>query len=149
MGLKGKNSHIIDKIININQQDIDKILPKKIENNKCNWKYNKNELFVDFETLSDIFVGFDNLPKQESSDMIFMIGVGWYEDNIWKYKNYICNESTYEEEYRIMNEFSIFVHSRNNPTLNYWYADSFFWKKAESRQFDLASCRLQKKEYIR
>ena len=35
----------------------------------------------------------ENLPNQDSSDMIFMIGVGWQEDGEWKYKNFISKKT--------------------------------------------------------
>lgn len=138
MNIHGVRAPIIDAIMDINRQNIDKIRPNVIKNNIYNWKNNANELYVDFETLSDIFTDFNSLPQQPSSDMIFMIGIGWIENNIWKYKNYICTKPTYEEEYRIMDEFIQFITERNHPKIYYWCAESCFWKKAESRQFDIA-----------
>jgi hypothetical protein len=42
--------------------------------------------------------------------MIFMIGVGWESPTDgWKYKKFICNKADLEEEFRIMNEFMIFI----------------------------------------
>ncbi len=98
-------------------------------------------VIVDFETLSDIFCSFSDLPEQKCTDMIFMIGVYWKpkQSSNWKYKRFTCIENTYEEEYRIMNEFSEFVNGKNNPRLHYWHAERFFWKSAECRQFDLAA----------
>ena len=61
-----------------------------------------------------------------------MIGVYWKKinssnsSNEWTYINFTCNEATYEEEYRIINEFNEFVKIQNNPKLWYWCAyDSF------------------------
>ena len=70
--------------------------------------------------------------------MIFMIGVGWVEGENWQYKIFICNQATYQEEYRIMDDFVQFVKSRGNPNIRYWYAEPNFWNQAECRQFDLA-----------
>ena len=134
----GSRAHIVDKIMKINRQNKVKILPKKIMGDTSNWRATSNEIFVDFETLSDIFSDFSELPQQKSTDMIFMIGVGWVEGGIWKYKNFLCNKATYEEEYRIMDEFADFVRDRGNPNIRYWYAEPNFWSSAECRQFDLA-----------
>lgn len=138
LGITGKNANIIDKIININRNNKELLLPKKIKNNKYNWKSKENEIFVDFETMTDIFSDFNNLPIQSNSDMIFMIGIGWLDNNNWNYHSYICNEATYDEEYRIMNEFVEFIKNKNFPKLNYWCAESTMWNKAETRQFDIA-----------
>ena len=142
IGINGKRGSTIDEILNINRQDVDVIRPKKIINNICDWKTECNEIFVDFETLPDIFCSFSDLPVQNQTDIIFMIGVYWKKINSsnssnssseWTYTNFTCNEATYEEEYRIMNEFNKFVKIQNNPKLWYWCADDRFWKKSEQR----------------
>ena len=138
LAFSGSRAPIVDKIMKINRQSRDKIWPKKIMGNTSNWRSSSNEIFVDFETLSDIFADFSELPQQKCTDMIFMIGVGWVEGGSWKYKNFICNKATYEEEYRIMDEFVTFVKNRGNPNIRYWYAEPSFWSAAECRQFDLA-----------
>ena len=138
IGIGGNRANIIDKIMAINRQDTDKIWPKKIKNNMYNWKDSGNEMFVDFETLTDVFSDFKNLPEQKTTDMIFMIGVGWSENGIWNYRNFTCNEATLQEEFRIMDEFSSFVEDRGFPKLFYWCAENTFWTHAENRQFDLA-----------
>jgi len=136
LGIKGKRAAIIDKILSINRQSNDKIWPKKLETDISKIG---EEMFVDFETLSDVFSDFSNLPQQTPMGMIFMIGVGFVEEGKWVYKSFTCTEPTYEEEYRIMNEFSELVKDKNNPQLHYWHAEKSFWNYAESRQFELAT----------
>lgn len=140
LGLSGSRATIIDKIIDINRQDVDVIRPKKITMNKYAWKTRKPEIFVDFETMSDIFSSMDDIPIQRSTDMIFMIGVYWKNKGSWEYKNFICNSCTYEEEYRIMDEFNSFLtdNFRVDARLWYWVAENKFWDRSESRQFELA-----------
>jgi len=135
---KGKRAQTIDQILSINRQNKDKLRPQNINSDMFNWSEKGNELFVDFETLSDIFSDFDNLPRQDPTDMIFMIGVGWEQDGEWVYKNFICNEATQKEEYRIMDEFATFVNERKNPKLFYWHAEDSFWNRAENKHFDIA-----------
>lgn len=140
LGIKGKNSKLVDKIININRCDKTLISPEKIKNNTFGWKNkNCNNVFVDFETFTSIFDDFSTLPYSKNSSMIFMIGVGYTnEDGIWIYKNFTCLGRNYNEEYRIMNEFIQFLESRNNPNLYHWSpAEKSFWKSAEQRQFKL------------
>lgn len=139
LGINGKRAPIIDSIISINRQNKDKVRPKKIKSNSMSWRDSScPELFVDFETMSDIFADLDNLPSQSSTDMIFMIGVGWEEGGDWFYKTFSCNDSTLDEEYRIMDEYSRFVKSMISPKLWYWYAENYIWDRAERRQFERA-----------
>lgn len=136
MGFSGKRANVIDKILHINRQNKHKILPKVIKNNAHEWKTEHTEIFVDFETLSDIFCGFDQLPEQRKSDMIFMIGVGWEEDDVWNYKNFICNSPTADEEFRIMDDFVSFIRDMGYPIIRHWHAEESFWTSAENRQFN-------------
>jgi hypothetical protein len=139
LDFNGKRASTVDKILSINRQNKYNILPQKILNNINNWKNNgDNEVFVDFETFSDVFSNFDELPVQKSNDMIFMIGIGWQEDGKWVYENFTCKEKTYEEEFRIMDEFIKILEMKNHPVINYWFAENNFWKRAENRQYDLA-----------
>lgn len=138
IGVNGSRAKVIDKIIGINRQNRDYIWPKKIKSNLLGWKKERKEIFVDFETITDIFSPLDELPTQKSSDMIFMIGVYWKNKGNWEYKNFVCNSSTYEEEYRIMDEFNTFVKSQRNPKIWYWVAEKRFWTRSENRQFDMA-----------
>ena len=137
LGQKGSRSLIIDKIIKINQQNVDKIRPAVITSNMHNWKHKQDvELFIDFETISDIFSDFSTLPAQASTEMIFMIGVSWKENDKFVYRSFICNDSTLSEEYRIMNEFVEFVENKGDPPLYFWHAEKSFWERAEHRQFN-------------
>jgi hypothetical protein len=141
MKMDGVRAPIIDKILNINRQNIILIEPKIIKSNILQWKNTVNEIFVDFETISDIFSPFSELPTQRHTDMIFMIGIYWNNilnntDN-WEYKNFVCKYGTLDEEYRIMNEFNMFLKQQNYPKMWYWHAEDIMWKHAENRQFDL------------
>ena len=138
MNIGGKRGPVIDEILKINQQTTDKIRPAVVQNNINGWKEKCNEVYVDFETLSDIFSGFGDLPQQKSSDMIFMIGVGLEKDGKWEYHSFICKAPTMEEEYRIMDDYMKFMRDLDNPKAHYWHAEKSFWKRAENRQFDLA-----------
>ena len=139
LNLKGKRAEVIDKILDVNRQTTDLIRPAHISNNHHGWKNKCNEVYVDFETLSDIFSDFEQLPSQAPMDIIFMIGVGWEENGQWMYKSFICNGPTREDEYRIMDEFVQFLRTRGSPKIHYWSAEKRFWTTAECRQFDRAS----------
>jgi hypothetical protein len=139
IGMNGSRASTVDKIIDINRQNTDKILPKKISTQLYNWRDEQNEMFVDFETFTDMFASFDDLPYQGKTDTIFMIGAWYKEKGFWCYKNFVANKATLEEEYRIMDEFAQFVQDQNNPKLWYWHADQNLWQRAENRQMDNAN----------
>jgi hypothetical protein len=139
MNINGIRAKTIDAILDINRQNVDKIRPDVIKTNIGDWRDECNELYVDFETLSDIFSEFSSLPEQPKTDIIFMIGIGWSDNGIWRYKNFTCSEPTHKEEQRIMNEFSKFVLDRGNPKIHYWHAEKSFWNSAEGRQVDLTN----------
>ena len=135
IGHKGVRSNIIDRILSINRQNVDKIRPKTIKNNLFEWKNKSNEMFVDFETLSDIFSSTIN-SSRKNTNIIFMIGVYWKDGRILKYKRFICKYPTQDEEYRIMDEFNTFLIKHKNPKLWYWCAEKRFWKNAENNQYN-------------
>lgn len=140
LGIESSRKNIINNIISINQQDNDKIRPKIIQCNIGDWKNindtSYNEIYVDFETFSDIFGDFSKLPEQIPTNMIFMIGVGWVENEKWNYKTFICNETTPDEELRIMNDFTKLIYSINKTKIYYWSAELSIWKTACERQLN-------------
>jgi hypothetical protein len=138
LGITGYRSYTIDRIIKVNRDSKFPVLPLKIKNNIFNWRLPENEVFVDFESFSDIFSEMNDIPNQRRTTIIFMIGVYYLENNRYRYKNFTIENISQEEEYRIMNEFMTFIKSRGNPKMWYWHADDSIWEKAEDRQMDLA-----------
>ena len=136
LNIGGKRAQTIDQILNINRQDEDLILPKKIQSKIYNWNdlQDCNEIYVDFETFIDIFAPLDSIPEQPKTESIFMIGVYYKENGKWCYKDFTINSIGLDEEYRIMNEFSSFVKERKYPKLWYWHAEKSIWSRAEDRQ---------------
>ena len=151
LGVYKSYQETVDKIININSENTNELfLPSKIQNNLKNWKSAKsNELFVDFETFSDICNDFDSLPLQKSSSIIYLIGVGWrnYKGD-WKYRSFTCNKPTKSEEFRVMREFAEFIDSRNNPPMYFWCADESIWDRAALNQFDREDLTEDEKDII-
>ena len=127
------SGQIIDKIIKVNRDGISDILPEKIKNvKKKKWlKRSNNEMYVDFETFNDVCMDIKDIPKQNNYNMIFMIGVGMRnERGYWRYKSFIANKSSKEEELRIINEFIEFYNSYDKPPVYYWSAERNFWNQA-------------------
>jgi hypothetical protein len=133
VNINGQRGKIIDRIIEINRQNQNAILPKKMASTTHNWQNAENEMFVDFETLADIFSSFSELPESRKTDIIFMIGVYYKDRQTWKYKKFICKQNTDSDELKLMKSFHAFVVQQKNPKLWYWCADKNFWNKAEKK----------------
>ena len=138
LNIKGTRGKVIDSILNINRQKEIKVLPKVINNNLYDWKHKLNEVFVDFETISDITSDFNNDIFGKSKDIIFMIGVGYEDNGKFQYRKFICDNNSRESEFKMMNDFKTIMYERNFPKMYCWYAEENFWKTAEQRQFDIA-----------
>jgi hypothetical protein len=133
LGINGSYAKLVDKIITINRDSKnDVIMDPQSFKKDCSkvWQnVGKNgDVFVDFETISDIFSGFNNLPYTTSAvkPEIFMIGVYFQEGDTWKYKSYILNKLDIENERKQMTDFANFVEGKN---IYYWYAEKMFWDR--------------------
>jgi len=150
LGINGKRGVIVDKMLSINKQEENNVLPLKLSENYMEWRNIKNEVFVDFETFSDIFINQEeNVSSQPRVNLIYQIGVGYIDNtNGWVYKYFICHEPTKQEEYRIMKEFMDFLSSRDSPTSWYWHAEDNFWKRSCREQFDRSDISIEDKDNI-
>jgi len=173
LGLGKRNMDIVKNIIKVNFPDtkdrITKdnyvivepkslIIPEKIEEESL--QNNMIEYYVDFETFTDVCQNNNSVPEYKNFNMIFMIGVGWFEECIhvnykrtsvtkhsatkhnltehttkyeWKYKQFIARTPDHMGEFEIMKEFYDFIMKKSNVRLYHWKADEFFWKKAIER----------------
>jgi hypothetical protein len=133
IGLSGEREKIVNKIVEINSQHVDDIMPNYITNNLGGWKTrHTSELFVDFETFPDIMCDFKNVDNQYSTSGIFMIGVGRIQDGRWVYTPFISPDQSRFGELRIIAEFNNLVDRLGNPPLYYWHAEQTIWKKRAS-----------------
>lgn len=74
-----KIPRILDKMISVNQLPGSLFFnPEKVESDFADWRnHERIEIFVDFETISNIMTNHEELPHvDESKNMIFQIGVG-------------------------------------------------------------------------
>ena len=150
LGIKGIRKKNIDMIIKINQQDKLKIMYQPLDNTQ-NWKKTKNNFYVDFETITDIFSPMNEIPIQNKTNQIFMIGVGWEENGIWKYKHFTCKSLSLDEEYTIMNDFCIFLYkniTKKDTLIYFWNAECKIWNNAQKRQYERNDVTEQQRENI-
>ena len=89
----------IDKILNINRIESN-IVEDCISYTKSNelniWKKNENNFncFVDFETFNSMY----QICPSDTSNGIYLIGNGYIEDCVWKYKYFLLNKNTLEDQ---------------------------------------------------
>jgi hypothetical protein len=111
---KGKQSVIVDSVLNINRQAKDIIRPEYINWDRINW-YNQRkdqmEFYLDFETLNSNFGSIikDGIISYNSNQYIFMIGLGYVSNNDWIFKTFIMKEKSDEAEVNMFNEFYKYV----------------------------------------
>lgn len=129
LNIKGQREKLISNILKINRQNVEKF---KIFS-RSEMKTFSNEMFVDFETFCDV-IDFENDETEplRKLNTIFLIGV-YYENTYYSFVAKDLNESS---ELAIMEEFTEFVRSKNNPVLWYWHAENQIWDKSYSNQFD-------------
>jgi hypothetical protein len=126
-------------MLKINRQGRDKVRPRNLSYDLTT---DAVELFVDFESFSDIFANPDSLPSYKPVGMLFMIGVGRVVGGKWEQTQFVAESATREAEEEVMRSFVEYVgRCGSNPRLYCWHAEERFWKSAERRQFDLASIR--------
>ena len=121
---------IVDNIINVNRLKSTK--NNILYHNLKDWpKKSVNELYVDFETFTDVCENIDDIPNQKKFNIIFMIGVGYTdENNNWVYKSYICKNKTKNQEKIILKNFYQDYVKLRRPKVYYWSAEKHFWNKS-------------------
>ncbi len=139
--INGKRALIIDNMLKINRNNTDLIITgdcnisrstrrhtfsKKINYNLNNWKYiqdNEFEFYIDYETT------FNN-----NINYIFMIGVGFIENNKWIFKNFYLEVLDDKSQLDLLNNFWIFI---NEILLKHNKIKSRFihWTKAEPANY--------------
>lgn len=139
-----KYSSVISRIVEVNNQDRVVIMPSKIQSDLYDWRRDeKKEIFVDFETILDVF---STCPIfQKRTFQIFMIGVWYKSDNVnesesesnWEYTNFVCDRLGVENEKVIMDQFSHFVVSRNIERVWFWNTESGIWNKRKGRNMNV------------
>uniref|UniRef100_A0A6C0LXX4 Uncharacterized protein n=1 Tax=viral metagenome TaxID=1070528 RepID=A0A6C0LXX4_9ZZZZ len=159
---------VVNEILNINRPSVQPgtVLPMFIKNNDRGWQRRSGlELYVDFETVSDVVTDFSTIPHIECSNIISMIGVGYMKGNTkWIFKTFSSNALTTSEELRICLEFIEYVstlskrYRTKNPMMVHWgHAEQSSWNTmcarhhlsmahAYMRWFDL--CKVFKSEPI-
>ena len=110
LGIRGnKNISIVNRMLDFNRNSCKNINIDKINHNRENWRNDKLNLFVDFETIQSMLNNSSNKTTMEiDGDYIFMIGIGWNNpsNRKWNYKCMYVNEITLDEEELLLKKFN-------------------------------------------
>lgn len=133
---KKKKAAIIDRILNINRQNVQLIDVNTLPQDNT-WKVvpeDTMEFYLDYETLN---TSIDN-------DFIFMKGIGWEENGNWNYKSFYAKHNTHQSELEMVNNFIFFVNSKTRQMGKYksrfvhWYqAEPIAYKKLQQRHHNI------------
>jgi len=84
--LDGVAGRLCDAVLEANRADEPVVLPERLELENDGWlRPAALELFVDFETVSNMADDFSRLPLEGGQPLIFQIGCGWLEGGEWRF----------------------------------------------------------------
>ncbi len=129
LGVQGATGKILNEIIKINQGEL-LINTNNIENNLFNWKEETDDFYVDFEFKNSVFDPLIKLPICDTSIILFMIGVGYVENNKWKFKVFTADYLTEQCECDIAESFVNFIQKKSKK------AKLWHWSNAETTMWD-------------
>ena len=137
---KNKTSNTVDKILEINQSNKIKIRIEDLLKSSEKWRNfgsNIMEFYIDYETINN---NIGQLVEDNCGDYIFMIGIGWEENNKWMFKNFILEQLTSDSEIDMMTQFWDFI---NIKTTDLGYTESIFihWTQAEKTFYNKFLCK--------
>jgi hypothetical protein len=90
----------LDAVLAANQADSPIVLPERFSAAEPTWRRAAAlELFVDFETVSDLADDFSRLPQTGGQALIFQIGCGYFDaDGRWRFAQWTVDRLTIADE---------------------------------------------------
>lgn len=143
----GKRAYVIDKILEINRQNQIKIFPDKLESikdNRFNWKKKfPTDFYIDFETITTTLSENNDINifnSKNDGQIIFMIGIGYQQDDEFKYEVFKIDELNIEEEKRILTEFKTFIDEKSKELdkKEKYNIRLYHWSNAEQTMLEKA-----------
>lgn len=140
---EGKTYDILNKILDINRQDKELINIGSLLSD-TSWKKDDKyfEFYIDYETMNSNLgscIINENSIGYNDNNFIFMVGIGWGENNEWKYKEFVATSNTPEAELNMMKSFWKFISEKTkntgkNPKFYHWTkAEESCYKKFKAR----------------
>jgi hypothetical protein len=150
LGINGKKiGPILNEIIGINQNENDVIKPDIIKNNEMNWQIPTDlDFFVDFETVNECFMKKPTNVYNNKSDnnIIFLIGIGYSENGIWKFRSFKMDKLTIDDEGKVIDAWISFINERvekykKQTGIKGVMPRLFHWSNAEITSLSIANRR--------
>tara|TARA_Y100000780_G_C13596435_1_gene382782 strand:- start:18 stop:992 length:975 start_codon:yes stop_codon:yes gene_type:complete len=149
---KSKKRELIDLILKVNRGETNTIIePRKLKCSKL--KNNGIEFFIDIETYDKMIQNKNIEVSLPSNRVLFLAGVGYEEDNEWKYKKFLLKEN--ENEIDLISKMIDFIDQKtdeyislnrikNNETVKiyHWgyYEFSYFYNLRNNRKVNQLIC---------
>lgn len=139
VGVKGaKQAPVLQQLLDVNRTEGPPVLPRRIEETRDDWIRPRDlEFYVDFEYCSDLNDDFSRLPQKGGQPLIFMVGCGHVEEGRWRFRTFVVDKLSEDEELRIIHEWfghMTQVHDRLDPKHVAWRI--FHWSHAEPTVLD-------------
>jgi len=136
LGVNGeKTQPVLQAMLDINQSnDGPPIRPSRVKSGQSEWRdVPPLELYVDFETVSDINDDFSQIPKRGGQPLIFMIGCGHIEKEKWYFESFTADSLTMEAEANIIDAWIAHMKEvRERLDLNEANPSVIHWSHAET-----------------
>ena len=124
--VKGAHKRRIDRILETNHSEC-MVLPLLIRNDKFNWHHindSSMEFYCDFETINLEFIGGNN------TQYVFMIGIGYIENDNFNFKCFVAENTSEREERRIFMDCINFMKIKSKE-LNFNNYHMIHWNNTE------------------
>ncbi len=140
-----KTAKTIDMILDINRRNKELIrlddLKKCIDRRWLNFGNDVIEFYIDFETIAR---NIGQITENDlSGDFIFMVGLGWIENNNWNFKNFIVEKLEDEYEHSMMKNMWHFIENKmielnkDNCIFIHWtQAEVVFYNKFKNKSIN-------------
>ena len=135
LGVSATRRVTVDSMIAVNKGRGPPVVPLRISASEEDWRAPANDVYLDFETMGDIFTDFADLPRQNYCSVIFQAGLGRVSSGGWTYRSYLSSDGSKLEERRILIELSRRVRRRR---VFYWHAEKVILARALRDHPDLA-----------
>ncbi len=136
LGLGGEHGETLGRILAANRPGAPPVQPRRITADEERWRGPAAcELYVDFETVSDLAEDFDG-PRRAGETLIFQIGCGRMEDGEWRFRQFTADALSAAAELAMLEAWFAYLESLARERRLAPLADIrlFHWSPAETGQ---------------
>jgi hypothetical protein len=142
LGIGGKKAKVVDAVLSANRSNGPEVIfPASITADHGAWRTRSAvELFVDFETVSDLADDFKAIPERGGQALIFQIGCGRRGPDGWTFRQFTVRELSLVGELEILDAWIAHLSDQAKAAGHGSLADVrlFHWSGAETSSFERA-----------